>query len=350
MAKKRVGVIGIGSIAHMFHLENYRNHPDVELVAVADTDKERADKAAADFDVPRAYGSAEEMFASEELDAVSICTFNQSHVPLALLALKHGVDVLLEKPMAMNVEEALSLKGAAAESGRVVMVGMSHRYRNDAQVIHAAVQNGELGEIYFAKTRILRRRGVPLGWFTASEYSGGGPMMDIGVHVLDLAWWLMGCPEPDKVVGKLFHKIAPYETDGVSGYVAYSHENKEEGVYDVEDLGTAYILFKNGAVLTVEASWAVNGSQDDAVKVDLFGSKGGASLEPLVLFKDTAGLSVEHKLEVPSGDFYKKEIDHFVQCVISGRTPLSDVPQGTEVIRMLEAIRVSSETNDIVKL
>lgn len=350
MAKLNVGVVGIGSIAHMFHLENYRNHPDVELVAVADIDLERARKVAAEQGGIHAYASAEEMFAAEKLDAVSICTFNASHVPLALLALSHGLHVLLEKPMALNVAEAEELKAVAAKSGKVVMVGMSHRYRADSQVLHQTVQDGELGDIYYAKTRILRRRGVPIGWFTAKEYSGGGPMMDIGVHVLDLAWWLMGRPEPDKVMGKLFRQIAPYPVDERSTYIAHSRENKAEGVYDVEDLGTAFITFKNGAVLTVEASWAVNGSQDDAVKVDLYGSKGGASLEPLALYKETAGIQVQHQLEVEAFDFYKKEIEHFVACAISGTAPLSDAAQGAEVIRLLEAIRISSETNDIVKL
>ncbi|MBW7455871.1 Gfo/Idh/MocA family oxidoreductase, partial [Paenibacillus sepulcri] len=228
--------------------------------------------------------------------------------------------------------------------------GMSHRYRSDSQVIQQTVQSGELGDIYFAKTKILRRRGVPIGWFTSKTYSGGGPMMDIGVHVLDLAWWMMGMPEPDKVMGKLFHKIAPYKADQSQAYVAHSRENKEAAVYDVEDLGTAYITFKNGAVLTVEAGWAVNGSQDDAVKVELFGTKGGASLEPFSLFRDMEGIPVEHHLQVPSNDLYKQEIDHFIHCVQHRTEPISDARQGAEVVKMLEAIRISSETNDVVKL
>lgn len=349
MKKVRVGVVGIGSIAHMFHLDNYRDHPEVELVAVADTDKERAISTATEYGGIVAYGSAKEMFEAEDLDAVSICTFNNSHVELALLALQHGLDVLLEKPMAMNMEEAEALKAAEYASDNLVMIGMSHRYRNDSQVIQRTVESGELGHIYFAKTKILRRRGVPVGWFTDNQYSGGGPMKDIGVHVLDLAWWMMGKPEPDKVVGKLFREIAPYRDDASFPYAAYSKENKEEGLYNVEDLGVAFITFKNGAVLTVEASWAINGSQDDAVKVELFGTKGGATLEPLTLFRDTGGIPVEHTLGVPETDFYKKEIGHFIECVQQRKKPLSDVEQGATVTSLLEAIRISSESNDIFK-
>ncbi|MBW7456002.1 Gfo/Idh/MocA family oxidoreductase, partial [Paenibacillus sepulcri] len=126
MKKIKVGVIGIGSIAHMFHLGNYRDHPDVELTAVADIDFKRAQQAAADFGGANAYASAEEMFATERLDAVSICTFNESHVQLALTALSQGVDVLVEKPMALHAEEAQLLRSAAEASNNVVMVGMSH--------------------------------------------------------------------------------------------------------------------------------------------------------------------------------------------------------------------------------
>ncbi|MFS0837543.1 Gfo/Idh/MocA family protein [Paenibacillus sp. 1P03SA] len=345
----RVGVIGAGSIAHMFHLKHYKEHPGVELAAVADIDKARADKTAAEYGTA-SYASAEEMLNAERLDAVSICTFNDSHVALSLLALERGLDVLVEKPMAMNRDEAGRLRDKAAESDRIVMVGMSHRYRADAQALQGMAVSGRLGSIYYAKTKVLRQRGVPEGWFTDSRYSGGGPMMDIGVHVLDLAWWMMGCPQPESVTGRLFRKIAPYSTKGIAAYTAHSDINKSEGVYDVEDLGTAFITFKNGAVLTVEASWAVNGSQDDAVKVELYGTEGGGSLEPLSVFTEVNGFPVEHKLSVPSVDYYKAEIDHFVDCVRTRRRPLSDAAQGCEVVGMLEAIRLSSESGGPIRL
>lgn len=350
MAKTKVGVVGIGSIANMFHLPNYKNHPEAELVAVADTDFERAKKVAGDAPGVTPYASAEEMFAKAGLNAVSICTFNESHVPLSLLALKHGLDVLVEKPMAMSVSEAELLKDAAQTTGRIVMVGMSHRYRADSQALQGIAAAGELGEIYYAKTKILRRRGVPLGWFTSKKYSGGGPMMDIGVHALDLVWWMMGKPEIDKVLGKMYHKIAPYQTRNVGSYEAMSSENKTEKIYDVEDLGSAFITFKNGASLTVEASWAVNGSQDDSVKVELYGTKGGASLDPFMVFKESNDIPLEQNLKFVQNDFYKEEIYHFIECVRNRKAPLSDAAQGCEVVKMLEAIRVSSETNDVVKL
>ncbi|MFF2157994.1 Gfo/Idh/MocA family protein [Paenibacillus chitinolyticus] len=345
----RVGVIGTGSIAHMFHLKHYKDHPDVELAAVADIDKDRADKTAAQYGTA-SYASAEEMLNAERLDAVSVCTFNDSHVALSLLALERGLDVLVEKPMAMNRDEAARLRDKAAGSDRLVMVGMSHRYRADAQALQGMVASGGLGSIYYAKTKILRQRGVPEGWFTDSRYSGGGPLMDIGVHVLDLAWWMMGCPQPESVTGKLFRKIAPYATKGIAAYTAHSDINKSEGVYDVEDLGTAFITFTNGAVLTVEASWAVNGSQDDAVKVELYGTRGGGSLEPLSVFTEVNGFPVEHKLSVPSVDYYKAEIAHFIDCVKTRRQPLSDAAQGCEVVGMLEAIRVSSDSGELIRL
>ncbi|TLS51596.1 Gfo/Idh/MocA family oxidoreductase [Paenibacillus antri] len=350
MSKVKVGIVGVGSIAHMCHLPGYRNNPHAEIVAIADTDVERAKRVASEFGNPAVYESAERMYREAGVDAVSICTFNDTHVSLALSALKYGIDVLVEKPMAVSLEEALQLKEAAAASRNVVMVGMSHRYRADAQALQGLAAGGELGEIYYAKAKILRRRGAPLGWFTQRLYSGGGPMMDIGVHALDLAWWMMGAPAPKQVLGKQFRKVAPYDTKYASFYEAHSDVNKVGPVYDVEDMGTAFITFDNGAALTIEASWAVNGSQDDALKVELFGTKGGASLDPLTVFKETNRIPVEYALKVPAADLYQAEVDAFVRCVRERERPLCDASQGYEVVKMLEAIRVSSDTDDLVRL
>lgn len=348
MTSIKVGVVGIGAIAHIFHLPNYKNHPQVELAAVADLDYERAQEAAKEWGAA-AYPSAKAMFEGAGLDAVSICTFNASHAELAIQALEAGLDVLVEKPMTATAEEAERLVQAAERTGRVLMAGMSSRYRYDVRALKGIAESGELGDIYFAKARIIRRRGVPKGWFTSRTLSGGGPMMDIGVHALDAAWWLMGMPEPDNVLGKLFRRIAPYETKVNGFYEARSADNKAEGIYDVEDFGTAYITFANGAALTVEASWAANGAQDDAMKIELYGTQGGVSLDPLFLFKESSLVPVESRLQVESNDYYKEEIDHFVQCVIRREQPVSDVRQGLTVMRILDAIRLSSETNGAVK-
>jgi predicted dehydrogenase len=350
MKKVKVGIVGIGSIAHMFHLSKYQSHPQVELTAVADMDYERAKAVAAGIPGATAYSNAEDMFVKAEIEAVSICTFNESHVALALLALEHGIDVLVEKPMAISTEQALQLKEKAEKTQNIVMVGMSHRYRDQLQILQGIAAAGELGEIYYAKAKVLRRRGAPIGWFTSHQYSGGGPVMDIGVHALDLAWWLMGTPTPDKVLGKMYRKIAPYQTKHVATYTASSSENKVNPVYDVEDLGTAFITFTNGASLTVEASWAINGDEDDSLKIELFGTKGGASLDPLTLFQERNQLGFESKPSYIENDYFEAEIAHFIDCVIHRKHPLSDVHQGYVVVQMLEAIMQSSEENDVVRL
>ncbi|QHT59787.1 Gfo/Idh/MocA family oxidoreductase [Paenibacillus lycopersici] len=348
MNKVRVGVIGVGGIANACHLPNYMKNPHAELVAVADRDLARAEEIAAKYGNVQAFDSAEAMFSRTKLDAVSICTFNESHVRLALLALERGLDVLVEKPMAVSPEEAELLRAKANESDRIVMVGMSARYSNPFAALHAIAASGELGEIYYAKARFMRRRGVPYGWFTSNQYSGGGPMMDIGVHALDAAWWMMGMPEPERALGKLFHKIAPYDTKGVGFYEAMSSENKADPVYDVEDLGTAFITFKNGAALTIDASWAVNGIQDDTIKIELYGTKGGASLDPFTVFKELNRLPVDSALKVAVNDNYESEINHFIDCVRERKQPLSGADQGYQIVRMLDAIRRSSEAGDSV--
>ncbi len=349
MRKIRVGVVGVGAIAHIFHLPNYQKHPQVELAAVTDLDAERARKAAEDWGAVH-YDSADEMFAEADLDAVSICTFNASHGELAIRAMEAGLDVLVEKPMTAAVAEAERLAQAVQRSGRILMVGMSSRYRNDVRALKGIIEADELGDIYFAKARIIRRRGVPLGWFTSKALSGGGPMMDIGVHALDAAWWLMGMPKPDNVLGRLFRRIAPYETKVDGFYEAMSADNKADSVYDVEDMGTAYLTFDNGAALTVEASWAANGVQDDAMKIELYGTKGGASLDPLFMFKEANLIPVESRLSIAENDYYREEIDHFVQCVIHRKQPVSDVLQGLAVMRLLDAIGRSSEDGGAVRL
>lgn len=349
MAKIKVGIVGIGMIAHMFHLKHFHEHPNVELVAVADTDLERVRKVAEEYDTEY-YTSAEEMFRKAKLDAVSICTFNESHVELSILAIEYGLDVLVEKPMAISSAEAKRLKKKVEASDRIVMVGMSSRFSYKFRALYGMSSSGELGEIYYAKARFLRRRGVPFGWFTDLERSGGGPMMDIGVHALDAAWWMMGCPQVDQVMGKLYKKIAPYNTEGVGFYEAKSKDNKQNPVYDVEDLGVAFITFKNGASLTLEASWAINGSEDNGIKIDLFGTEGGASLDPLTVFKESDHIGVEHTLNVQDNDYYKAEIEHYVDCVLTRKQPISDVSQGLEIVKILEAIRISSETNQTIKI
>mgnify|MGYP000975250748 FL=1 len=188
MKKVRIGVVGVGTIADGAHLPEYARHSQVELTAIADTNLERAKTIAEKYNIPNVYDNAETLIKSGQVDAISVCTWNVSHVPIAKLAVENGIDVLVEKPLGLSYAETKELASLVKEHERIGMVGMTHRFRNDARVLKRFVDSGDLGDIYHVRAQILRRRGTPTGWFVDNKYSGGGPLMDIGVHVLDLAW------------------------------------------------------------------------------------------------------------------------------------------------------------------
>lgn len=357
MKPLKVGIIGVGTIAKVAHLPNYAKRDDVQVVAFADPEVERVQGVAEQFakdhnvEAPKVYKSAADMFAAENLDAVSICTPNTSHVELAQLALNAGVHVLLEKPMSVKLEDADALLAQAKESDKILMVGMSNRYRQDATVLKRYVESGALGHIYYGKTRILRRRGTPTGWFTDLSISGGGPLMDIGVHALDLAWWLAGTPKVKSVTGIMVQGIGnKNKLDFNHTWRASSAGNENNEIFTTEDLASAFIRFENGFTLQLEVSWAVNGPQDNALKVELFGSEGGVSMDPLAFYGVKHGVLTTETPDVPVGDLYNIELNHFVDCVLSGETPCSTVQQGRDVVEMLTAITKSAETGREVLL
>ncbi|GGE38198.1 oxidoreductase [Pullulanibacillus camelliae] len=350
MSKIRVGVIGAGSIAELGHLPYYHTHDAVELVALADLDQERAEVMAKKFDVPHVYSDYEDMLTKEALDAVSVCTPNGAHILPALAAVKHGADVLVEKPLGISYAECQKLLVAVEQHEKIAMVGMTHRYRNEAKALKAIIETGDLGDIYYAKAQILRRRGTPTGWFTDFAKSGGGPLMDIGVHALDLAWWLLGKPVAETVSGHMVTGIGRYDTAMQSRWKSAVPYNQDNRVFDVEDFASAFIRFQNHLVVSLEASWATNGAQDDAIKIDIFGSKGGVSLEPLTFYSEKANLFTEANIAVDRNDPYETEIAHFVSSVRQHKQPISPVTDGAYVVRMLEGIKQSAEQKKEVSL
>ena len=185
MDKIRVGIIGAGNIAQSAHLPAYAKRDDVEVAALADWNLERAQDAAKKFGVPHAYTTVEELLAHEDVDYIDICVWNRSHCDVALAAAKAGKAILCEKPMADTLEHALIMKDAVEKAGVPFMLAVPTRYGEEAQLLAQMVEKGKLGEIYYAKTANVRRRGTPIGWFTDSEKSGGGPVIDIGVHYID---------------------------------------------------------------------------------------------------------------------------------------------------------------------
>jgi len=349
LGKIRVGIIGSGSIATAAHVPGYLRNPNAELVALADVYPDNA-KRLRDFIEQKSgvkvaiFENAEELIGSRMTDAVSVTTPNNAHVDVAKLALRYGNHVLVEKPMAIDVDSAETFQAAARESDTVAMVGMSHRYRNDVTALKRFVDNGDLGEIYHSEARILRRRGSPTGWFSDRSIAGGGALFDIGVHVLDLAWWMMGTPDAMAVSGNMVGAIGVDGLSFVLPYEAFMPVNKNpDRIFDVEDFATALIRFSSGSTLQLSVSWAINGPDEDHVQVALYGNKGGLSLDPSAVYSTAQNVLTTMEIPVLPGDFYQAEIDHFLECIRTRTSPRSTVEQGLAVVRMLQAIRASSE-------
>ena len=263
MRKLRCGVIGLG--IGRGHAQAYAKHPQAELVALADLDAERLATVAEDLGVEQTYADAEAMLAEEKLDIVSVATPNRYHKPLAIAALESGAHVLCEKPMAMNAAEADEMLAAAAKADRRIMINFSFRFTPQSWQLKKEVESGVLGDVYFARTQWLRRRGLPGfgGWFGQKALSGGGPLIDLGVHRLDLALWLMDYPEPEWVLGTTHNPIG-------------SRLAKEQGkAFDVEDFAAAFVRFTNGAGLELTASWASNIRDQEMMETRLLGTEGG---------------------------------------------------------------------------
>lgn len=275
----RIGILGAGNIAQNAHIPSYLKQKDVEIAGIFDINSDRAKDAANKFGIKYVSDNYKEIIDIEEIDAVSICTTNDAHAEIAIAAANAGKHILCEKPMAMNVKEAEDMLKAARDNNIIFMMGFVNRFRSDSKLIKEFADAGKFGEIYYAKTGWFRRRGTPLGWFTNLSKSGGGPVIDIGVHVIDLTWYFMGRPKPISVSAVTYNKIGNYKTKGVSRWIALDADNI---VFETEDSASAFIRFENGAAMTVDVSWAING-KDTGIYSDIFGTKAGASLNPLVI-------------------------------------------------------------------
>jgi predicted dehydrogenase len=339
MQKKiRIGFIGAGNIAQTAHIPSYLKQEDVELAAVYDLNAARTREVAEKYSM-RACGSLKELCAMKDINAVSVCTWNNAHAVSAIAAVKAGKHVLCEKPMAMTVAEAEKMKAAADKSGVVFLMGFVNRYRSEAQYIREMAESGKFGEIYYANAALRRRRGTPLGWFTDVSKSGGGPVIDIGVHLLDLTWFMMGRPEPTAVSAVTHYRIGDYQTKGVTRWEAFDKDNL---VFDTEDSAAGMIRFKGGATMNFEVSWAINGAPCGLLS-SLYGDRAGASLEPLEIYGEDGGYLTDNKPTLQQANIFDREIRHFLDCVEGKAKPIAPAADGLAVQRMLNGIYGSAK-------
>lgn len=350
MNRVNIAIVGTGGIVQKQHLPNYAKVPQARVVAVCDAAPGRAEQVAAQFGIARHFTDYAELVQEPDIDAVHVCAPNFLHAPITLAALRAGKHVLCEKPLATSAAAAWEMAETARQMKRTLMVGFNNRFRTDARILKKHIDAGDLGEIYYAKCGWLRRRGNPFGWFADRSRSGGGPLIDLGVHVLDLTRYLMGNPKPISVTGSTYNAFGGYQVDEWDQYQSLDAGAAQGRTSDVEDLATALIKFDNGATLMVDVSWALNIKQE--VKYwELYGTKGGARLEPLEIYSQLHGhLADITPVYRDTASGHEGELRHFVHCLLKGEEPICPGEQGYEIALILDAIYESARSGREVRL
>ena len=353
--KLKVGIIGTGMIATSGHIPAWRDLPDdVEVIGVADILADRAKLIADSEGIPHAYGDWEKMLAELDLDIVSVCTPNSYHRAQSVAALQAGAHVLCEKPIATSHADAAAMFEAAEAAGKVLFVGQSSRFRNRSIAAKEIVDSGRLGEIYFAETFYLRRRGIPQwGQFHMKEHSGGGPIYDLGVHAIDLLYWLMGNPAVRAVSGATYTKLGNRDehlatslADSGAFLGVLTPRPYDFKDYDVEDMAAGFIRLAGGASVAFKTSWAANVPRNFGSTM-ILGTEGGLVMEPLTLVTNMGSYQVNVEAQVPDdehGPFsgHWGETAHLVR-VVRGEEELSVRPEEVlNVMRTLDALYQSS--------
>ncbi len=281
-----------------------------------------------------------------EIDAVSVCTWNSAHAPCAIMALNAGKHVLCEKPMATTVEDAVAMKEAADRNGKILAIGFVRRFQKSTDLVLDLVKDGALGEMYYAKAQYIRRNGHPGGWFGDKSRLGGGPLIDLGVHVIELVRYVMGNPKPVSVYGATYTKLGDRK-DLKMAKEYTSADKSDKDICDYEDLATALIRFENGATLAAEMSFSLNTSGNFG-GTQIFGTKAGVSIgSNLMMYGSAAGRLTDTSFGNVDDDgsgCFDREMAHFVDCIRNGTECINPAEDGIELMKILTAIYRSAVT------
>ncbi len=353
----KVCIIGCGMIARSAHIPAYKYHSKYyEITAVCDMFEASAKSVAEEFSIPCYYTDAEKMLREQRPDVVSVCSPNMSHKEFVILALNYGANVLCEKPLAFNYTDAKEMFDLAKKQNKLLMACQTVRYSPDRQKAIEIIEKDTLGEVYYAEVSRIRRRGIPTwGKFHLKEYSGGGALVDIGVHILDSAIWLMGNPEPVSVKANMLkvhtNELGSAKSSGaLKENVVTNNFNPDE--MDVESFSSGTVSFKNGASLSFKVSWASNLAE--ANNIVLSGEKAGIDTENHIIYEGENGIteySVEpEKLadEAFYGHFYV--IENFALALTKGEELIVKSEETINVTSILQAAYLSAELGREVKI
>lgn len=341
----RLGFIGCGGIAQR-QLASVQKLPGVEVVAVSDLREESIEAFRQKTPEAKAFLDWRALVHYKDLDAVSVCTPNHLHREQSILALQYGKHVLVEKPMAMNVGEAIEMEEASKKAKRVLQIGFQERFSPAARLLKKQAENGFFGDILHVRVLALRRRGIPnWGVYGQMKAQGGGPLIDFGIHWLEMAHYLMGNPEPVTASGTTFRYFGTLKSSTISRWPNWDNET-----YDVEDMAVGFLRFANGATLSIETSFVAQ-IEKDISQVQIMGSKGGAITEPLLLFSDfndyMMTMSPQYMLQEPGFD---AKMRHFIECARDGIKCEAPAKDGVAVQKMIEGLYKSANEKKEVAL
>lgn len=338
MDKIRIAIIGAGQISRVTHLPNLRKMPEVDIEAVCDTNENAAQDLAFQFQIPRFYSDHKKMLEAIKPDGVFICVPNRFHCAITMDALNAGCHVLCEKPPAITAEEAKQMEQLADKKERLLSYGFHFRHSREAAILKKKIDQGEFGRIYGGSVSWLRRRGIP-GWgsFISKEIQGGGPLIDIGAHLLDLSLYLMNYPEISYVCANSNQILGKTAAAGLMG--EWSRDR-----FTVEDSLFGFIQFKAGYSLSVEASFALNQKEKDIRKVSLYGEKLGASVFPLEIYGEDNGTLMDQSYPyLEESDRHFECARNFVQACLGQEALLISASQGTYIQKVICSLYQSAE-------
>ena len=358
MEKVRIGIIGCGGIANGKHMPSLKKLANVEMVAFCDIIEERAIKAKNDYGTPDAavYTDYKKLLEDKSIDVVHVCTPNRSHSFITVDALEAGKHVMCEKPMAINSAEAKKMLDAAERTGKKLSIGYQSRQRNDSKYLKLEAEQGTFGDIYFAKAHAIRRRAVPTWGVFLNEYEqGGGPLIDIGTHALDLTLWIMNNYKPKYCVGTSYHKLNSQTNQGN----AWGNWDPEK--FTVEDSAFGFVVMENGATIVLESSWALNTTDVKEAMITICGTEAGAKQmagEGVEIngIRNNLQYTLQPNLKAAGAAFYDgassgsmadKDMAQWINAVVTDTDPCVLPEQAYTVTRILEGIYESAKTGTV---
>ena len=344
----KVGVVGVGGIAKV-HYPGWMESPHAELVALADINGDVLKKFGEKLGVGLLYEKPEELFANEEIDIVDICVPNRVHAPLTIAALEAGKHVICEKPLSILPEEIEAMIRARDESGKLLMTAQHFRYDGRAIALKKEIDNGTLGQVYHARSWMLRRSNIPLwGGYCMKEVTGGGALLDIGVHILDLTMWLMGFPKPVSISGVTETRLARMP----GAFSAWGDDEVPSGL-DTEEFAAALVRFDNGAHMVLEVSWLLNHkTENEDMQIWLYGEQGGAHWPKNEVYK--TNYQTHQHLNVclkraDGGEPHAKECIAFAEAVAEGKPSPVPPEESLKVARIIDGVYRSAAAGQEVR-